>query len=116
MPWPWHKKGNVVFLNQYVPVHRKDGRTFQELWADESFLERVAGFRGNDTFIAIVAKALSNMREVADTAKTPEELAGCNEGIKHLKWLLTLPANARDHLNRNREQLRADEQADRDNL
>lgn len=114
MLWPWRKRKEPEIV--YIPVHRKDGRDFDELWRDESFLELVAGFRGNDTYISLVSYALRLMREAADNAKTPEELKGCNEGIKHIKELITWPVEARNRLNFAREQREKDKQDARNRL
>lgn len=99
MPWPWHKQKTV-----YVPITLTDDRTFAEQWLDESFLERVAGLRGNQTYMTLVTNALKVIREAADAAETPERLLGCQEGIREIKWLLTAPVEARMALNYRRKE------------
>jgi hypothetical protein len=93
MRWPWHRtKGYMATV--YVPVASSDARPFSTKWSDADFLRSVKAMRGNEVFVVLVSQALSSVREAADSAKSPEELRGCQVGIRELKWLLTAAVEA----------------------
>lgn len=93
MRWPWHKsKGPTATV--YVPVASSDARPFSAKWSDAEFLKSVKAMRGNEIFVVLVSQALSAVREAADVAKSPDELRGCQIGIRELKWLLTAATEA----------------------
>jgi hypothetical protein len=95
MRWQWHKN-SVKAEKVYCPVPSNDIRPFEAKWADREYLENVRAFQGNTIFIDLVARALSNARDQADRAQSPDELKGYVACIKEIKWLLTAPFQAKD--------------------
>jgi hypothetical protein len=82
----------------YVPVTIPDARSYDEKWNDENYLRAVMALSGDDIFLSETITALQRLREVADTAETPERLAGCNAGISELKRIMTISARAQRQL------------------
>lgn len=80
---------------EYVPVTLSDSRPRELRWEDEEYLRAVTGFGTNGVYMCEVADALAECRLAADKAKTPDELAGVQVGIKLLRGLLTMSARAR---------------------
>jgi len=80
---------------EFVPVVCSDIRRRGDRWTDDRYLIDCEGVGSNAVYISEVLDALRAVRAAADTAKTPDFLAGCNVGIAAINRLLTVSATAK---------------------
>ena len=85
---------------EYVPVGLSDTRSRMEKWTDRRYLADLDSIGDNSVYLSEVLRELTGMRDIADTAKTPEYLAGCSVGIAALKRLLTVSQRAKAQIKR----------------
>ncbi len=82
----------------YVPVSDGYSKPYQKRWEDKSYLGAVAKLSQNNCLTSELINTLSRMRDVADTAKTPQELSGVNRCILEVKQLISVSQRASDAL------------------
>lgn len=92
--WPNHSPREVV-RTEYVPVLGADTRPYKSKWEDVPYLRGVSGLGENAAFVCETLEALRVVRAAADTAGTPDELKGCQVGIRAIQGLLTASERAR---------------------
>ena len=78
----------------FVPVSSKYEKSYKDLWEDKEYLKPVTLLRNNQVLISEQLQVIIQLREVADNAKTPDELQGANKCIKIFKDFLTVPERA----------------------
>jgi len=119
LPWVKETKTKIEYVKEtiieYVPVLGEYNKSHKEKWSEDSYLRQVRGFANNAVFNSEILQALKTLREIADNAKTPEELKGCNAGIACIKSILTAPARADFSLSQAKERKEFEKQCEGDN-
>ena len=105
----WRKPPVVEIL---VPVVSGDTRSYGEKWKDNEYLKAIENLHGNRVFISESMEALRCMRNTADEAATPEELAGVNKCLKIFKAYMVVPEMAKRRLKAALDQDKAEKEAD----
>lgn len=87
----WRKPKKEVV---YIPVFG-DGVPYLEKWKDEGYLKAVEAMGINNVWLSEVIEAVTQIRNKADTASTPDMLKAYNECIKIVKDMLIKPEIAK---------------------
>lgn len=94
MAW-WRREVKEIVRVELVPIAVPDPRPYVDKWNDKRYLQQVIDNAGGTAWLTELTEALTELREQADSAESPEELRGINKGIKYLKLILTAGERAR---------------------
>lgn len=89
--WQWLKRKPV---NVYVPVFG-DVLPYHLKWEDVEYLKTVEAQGSNRVWTTEIIEAISQMRNLADKATTPDELKAYSNSIQIAKNLLLKPEYAK---------------------
>ena len=87
----WHKPEKEVI---YIPVFG-DGVPYLKKWSEDGYLKAVEAMSINNVWLTEIIEAVTQIRNKADTANTPDMLKAYNEAIKIVKDLLVKPEIAK---------------------
>lgn len=97
MQWLWRKRAEIAPVKTvYVPVP-SFGR-WETNWESDTYLREVAAMAESTPFIIEITQLLKEVRELADAAKTPDELTGIRGCISLVRQRLVLSTTAKSQI------------------